>query len=194
VDFWVWGQPGLQSEFQDSQGYTEKPYLKQTNKQNYWSRAICFPVTEMHISFSFPQKLLPPATLCLQSQEDSHAGVWFLSTLQVLSPACLPLKLSLSVLLYPSPRLSTSGKCGFCVAVIVRSKISFFIYSLQILPSQESNSKTTGSLLAHFPGTWNTYSMLSQTHSQCFREKGSLSLLPCARPDLFWACFWGYAT
>ena len=29
-------QPGLQSEFQDSQGYTEKPYLekqKQTNKQ-----------------------------------------------------------------------------------------------------------------------------------------------------------------
>jgi hypothetical protein len=23
VDFWVWGQPGLQSEFQDSQGYTE---------------------------------------------------------------------------------------------------------------------------------------------------------------------------
>jgi hypothetical protein len=36
VDFWVRGQPGLQSEFQDSQGYTEKPCLekpKQTNKQ-----------------------------------------------------------------------------------------------------------------------------------------------------------------
>jgi hypothetical protein len=30
----VRGQPGLQSEFQDSQGYTEKPCLeKQTNKQ-----------------------------------------------------------------------------------------------------------------------------------------------------------------
>jgi hypothetical protein len=27
-DFWVWGQPRLQSEFQDSQGYTEKPCLK----------------------------------------------------------------------------------------------------------------------------------------------------------------------
>jgi hypothetical protein len=26
-------QPGLQSEFQDSQGYTEKPCLKKTNKQ-----------------------------------------------------------------------------------------------------------------------------------------------------------------
>jgi hypothetical protein len=25
--FWVRGQPGLQSQFQDSQGYTEKPYL-----------------------------------------------------------------------------------------------------------------------------------------------------------------------
>jgi hypothetical protein len=34
VDFRVWGQPGLQSEFQDSQGYTEKPCLeKQTNKK-----------------------------------------------------------------------------------------------------------------------------------------------------------------
>jgi hypothetical protein len=34
TDFWVRGQPGLQSGFQDSQGYTEKPCLgKQTNKQ-----------------------------------------------------------------------------------------------------------------------------------------------------------------
>ena len=31
-DFWVCGQPGLQSEFQDSQGYTEKPCLKNQNK------------------------------------------------------------------------------------------------------------------------------------------------------------------
>jgi hypothetical protein len=30
ADFWVWGQPGLQSEFQDSQGYTET--LPQQNK------------------------------------------------------------------------------------------------------------------------------------------------------------------
>jgi hypothetical protein len=28
ANFWVQGQPGLQSELQDSQGYTEKPYLK----------------------------------------------------------------------------------------------------------------------------------------------------------------------
>jgi hypothetical protein len=36
ADFWVRGQPGLQSKFQDSQGYTEKPCLetnKQTNKK-----------------------------------------------------------------------------------------------------------------------------------------------------------------
>jgi len=34
ADFWVRGQPGLQSEFQDSQGYTEKPCLKNKTKQN----------------------------------------------------------------------------------------------------------------------------------------------------------------
>jgi hypothetical protein len=35
MDFWVRGQPGLQSEFQDSQGYTEKPCLeKNKTKQN----------------------------------------------------------------------------------------------------------------------------------------------------------------
>jgi hypothetical protein len=28
----VQGQPGLQSEFQDSQGYTEKPYLEKPKK------------------------------------------------------------------------------------------------------------------------------------------------------------------
>jgi hypothetical protein len=33
ADFSVQGQPDLQSEFQDSQGYKEKPCLKQTNKQ-----------------------------------------------------------------------------------------------------------------------------------------------------------------
>jgi hypothetical protein len=37
ADFFVRSQPDLQSEFQDSQGYTEKPclekYQKQTNKQ-----------------------------------------------------------------------------------------------------------------------------------------------------------------
>ena len=32
-DFWVQGQSGLQSEFQDSQGYIEKPCLENTNKQ-----------------------------------------------------------------------------------------------------------------------------------------------------------------
>jgi hypothetical protein len=51
VNSWVRGQPGLQSEFQDSQGYTEKPCLKktktktktkktQTNKQKVLLRTI----------------------------------------------------------------------------------------------------------------------------------------------------------
>jgi hypothetical protein len=33
ADFWVLGQPGLQSEFQDSQGYTEKPCLEKNQKK-----------------------------------------------------------------------------------------------------------------------------------------------------------------
>jgi hypothetical protein len=33
VDFCVRGQPGLQSEFQDSQDYTEKPCLKKKKKK-----------------------------------------------------------------------------------------------------------------------------------------------------------------
>ena len=32
ADFWVRGQPGLQSEFQDSQGYREKPCLEKPNQ------------------------------------------------------------------------------------------------------------------------------------------------------------------
>jgi hypothetical protein len=36
VDFWVRGQPGLQSEFQDSQGYTEKLCLKKKKKSRLW--------------------------------------------------------------------------------------------------------------------------------------------------------------
>jgi hypothetical protein len=31
ANFWVRGQPGLQSEFQDNQGYTEKPCLRKKN-------------------------------------------------------------------------------------------------------------------------------------------------------------------
>ena len=70
ADFWVWGQPGLQSEFQDSQGYTEKPCLRKTKtktktnkKKKMWTEcllqqshprsngAILFP--HLHY-FSFP--------------------------------------------------------------------------------------------------------------------------------------------
>jgi hypothetical protein len=37
MDFWVRGQPGLQSEFQDSHGYTEKPCLKKQKQKKYIS-------------------------------------------------------------------------------------------------------------------------------------------------------------
>jgi hypothetical protein len=54
VDFWVPGQPGLQSEFQDIQGYTEKQTNKQTNK----SSSHLLPLTRYwHDSYQvYPQK------------------------------------------------------------------------------------------------------------------------------------------
>jgi hypothetical protein len=35
ADFFVWGQPGLQSDFQDSQGYTKKPCLEKQKTSVY---------------------------------------------------------------------------------------------------------------------------------------------------------------
>jgi hypothetical protein len=40
ADFWVRGQPGLQSEFQDSQGYTEKPCLEKPNQKLFQVRGF----------------------------------------------------------------------------------------------------------------------------------------------------------
>jgi hypothetical protein len=34
ADFWVQGQPGLQSKFQDSQDDTEKPFLEKKKKKS----------------------------------------------------------------------------------------------------------------------------------------------------------------
>jgi hypothetical protein len=41
VGFWVRGQPGVQSEFQDSQGYTEKPCLEKPKNKQTKERATC---------------------------------------------------------------------------------------------------------------------------------------------------------
>jgi hypothetical protein len=54
ADFWVRGQPGLQSEFQDSQDYTEKPCLEKPKKKmfllvytlNNWARDFFLGVRE----------------------------------------------------------------------------------------------------------------------------------------------------
>jgi hypothetical protein len=40
ANFWVRAQPGLQSEFQDSQDYTEKPCLKKTKKQKQTKKIV----------------------------------------------------------------------------------------------------------------------------------------------------------
>ena len=40
ADFWVRGKPGLQSEFQNSQSYTEKPCLQRNNNNNKNTKEI----------------------------------------------------------------------------------------------------------------------------------------------------------
>jgi hypothetical protein len=60
ADFWVRGQAGLQSEFQDSQGYAEKPCLEKTNKQTNKQPGIC---------------LVVPSTMSGRGPRRAHAEV-----------------------------------------------------------------------------------------------------------------------
>jgi hypothetical protein len=64
ADFWARGQPGLQSEFQDSQGYTEKPCLEKNNKQTninpffvLSSAPICALITTLHFCVTTTQRI-----------------------------------------------------------------------------------------------------------------------------------------
>jgi hypothetical protein len=53
ADFWVQGQPGLQSEFQDSQGYTEKPCLETHAPQKKRERKLNFIAFQGEALFGF---------------------------------------------------------------------------------------------------------------------------------------------
>jgi hypothetical protein len=55
ADFWVWGQPGLQSEFQDSQGYTEKPCLEKTKTKTKQKTVIT-----SHLELSYLYSTVSP--------------------------------------------------------------------------------------------------------------------------------------
>jgi hypothetical protein len=44
ADFWFRGQPGLQREFQDSQGYTQKPCLEKTKQNKTKQNKLVFEV------------------------------------------------------------------------------------------------------------------------------------------------------
>jgi hypothetical protein len=52
ADFWVWGQPGLQSEFQDSQGYTEKPCLEKKKKRKEKKRNLLMCIISSEFSLT----------------------------------------------------------------------------------------------------------------------------------------------
>jgi hypothetical protein len=64
ADFWVQGQPDLQSEFQDRQGYTEKPYLETLPPPSQKKERVLGlaenPVPSTHIvAYNYPQLQFP---------------------------------------------------------------------------------------------------------------------------------------
>jgi hypothetical protein len=90
VDFWVRGQPDLQSEFQESQGYTEKPCLKtnkQTNKQ-----------TNTHTHTQKIKLAIIPARVQNTSKSRTGSGPWsqlrgtasWLDAWELQASLCLP--------------------------------------------------------------------------------------------------------
>jgi hypothetical protein len=50
VNFWVQDQPDLQSEFQDSQGCTEKPCLRKTKKTKQQKKTINYKIELILVS------------------------------------------------------------------------------------------------------------------------------------------------
>ena len=66
---WVWSQPGLQREFQDSQGYAEKPCLEKqtTNKKVCNGEGQCLSDFKQHMTTTI-------ATFLSISAEDPTSG------------------------------------------------------------------------------------------------------------------------
>jgi hypothetical protein len=80
ADFWVRGQPGLQSAFQDSQGYTEKPCLKKKKDWKLSDRGrkhfVCWSLGEVE-QYRMPQRvhelLLFPCWCCFSKGSEHQA-------------------------------------------------------------------------------------------------------------------------
>jgi hypothetical protein len=72
ADFWVRGQPGLQSEFQDSQGYTEKPCLEKT-KQNKTQNVCLLRQEALETIHTFYQHAI---SICNMKTAHSFTGLW----------------------------------------------------------------------------------------------------------------------
>jgi hypothetical protein len=84
MDFWVRGQPGLQSEFQDSQGYMEKPFLKEQKTKTVF-HTFCY--SPAHTALKHEASAAPTfQSLSLQ--------LWRHHAWTMLPSACLNLQLS----------------------------------------------------------------------------------------------------
>ena len=83
TDLWVQDQPGLQSEFQDSQGYTEKPWkikIQPTNQTHNQK-------TNTKTTTKNPDKHIKTNKFSRRREMDQWKSLFFLQRTQVWFPA-----------------------------------------------------------------------------------------------------------
>jgi hypothetical protein len=133
VDFWVRGQPGLQSELQDSQGYTEKPCLEKPKKKK-----------KKRLAYGFAVAVVASLGRSRNSKRKAGVGSWFLLMVEraeknvwALSPRTLILVQFRCFLFYLMGSESKLPTIYFCNILTIKKSIpdhflglSMFFYSL----------------------------------------------------------------
>jgi hypothetical protein len=99
VNFWVWSQPGLQSELQDSQGYTEKPCLKTPPTPQKRKKATCSSVLEIWF-FVYTNLSSIYLVVCSSHPALTYSSVCLSIYLSIYLSICLSVCLSVYLSIY----------------------------------------------------------------------------------------------
>jgi hypothetical protein len=86
MDLWVPGQPGLQSEFQDSQGYLEKPCLKKQKQKQKQKKCDSILIANFTRLRDAQKKSISTVDFCEHiSIDHGNMGQWTKETRATLS-------------------------------------------------------------------------------------------------------------
>ena len=154
VDFWVRGQPGLKSEFHDSQGYTEKPYVEKRKRKKEATFVCRCPAKDLcrPSSFCFSQFML-----ALLKWNRGLCSSFILSALTVSCPHIFH-----SSLMYEwvcVGRWMNTHHIGLCVSFSVSVFVSLFLslsLSLSLCLSDSVSVSVSLSLYPHNILVWNS--------------------------------------